>query len=256
MDGLQVPSGLHLKDGVVYIAERNTSSIIAFDKYTKAEISRVQTGSLGLNGIDVDGHGQLWFSDGPSSTVSRVLVEVPCNSSASPPPAAVPISFPSRVCPWVVNTSVTAVHTQHMAGYMNLSAFIGIDDYADAQAHHCGGNSITIGAETAGMPTADANGTYRINNDALLMSGYMCHICLPTPCHNGGTCAHVPSGAAGAAHFLNQRRNLSGFTCACPSGFSGDICQTRETCTGDILYLFANVPKTSLGRVIKLYYSC
>merc|ERR1711871_1766295 len=66
-----------------------------------------------------------------------------------------------------------------MGGYMNLSAFIGISDYADAKKHHCGGNSVTLGAHTAGMPTADANGNYRINNDALLMSGDICQHAVP-----------------------------------------------------------------------------
>merc|ERR1712070_737984 len=54
VDGLNVPSGLHLEGNVVYVGERNTSSIIAFDKYTKQEINRVNTGALGLNGFDVD----------------------------------------------------------------------------------------------------------------------------------------------------------------------------------------------------------
>merc|ERR1711869_135040 len=77
----------------------------------------------------------------------------------------------------VVDNNITIDHTIHTAGYMNLSGFLGIADYADAEVHHCGGNSVTLSAAMAGMPTADADGNYRMNNDALLMEGYLCHVC-------------------------------------------------------------------------------
>jgi hypothetical protein len=93
---------------------------------------------------------------------------------------------------------------------MNLTGFLGIADYADAEVHHCGGNSVTLSAAMAGMPTADEDGNYRMNNDALLMEGYLCHVCLPAPCANGGVCSHIPWG----------------FTCDCSgTGFGGDTCE-------------------------------
>ena len=68
----------------------------------------------------------------------------------------------------------------------------------------------------AGIPTSG-----RINNDALLMEGYMCHVCLPTPCLNGGVCAHPRFWA---------------FTCDCAgTGHRCDICQTPlPPCSGDV----------------------
>ena len=55
------------------------------------------------------------------------------------------------------------------------------------------------------------------NLDALLMAGHTCHRCLPEPCLNGGTCEGVQE---------------AGFTCSCPDGFSGDMCQIKlETST-------------------------
>merc|ERR1711924_307858 len=95
--------------------------------------------------------------------------------------------------------------------------------YADAEVHHCGGNSVTLSAAMAGMPTADADGNYRMNNDALLMEGYLCHVCLPEPCSNGGVCSHIPWG----------------FTCDCSgTGYGGDTCDSplpeSESCVGDI----------------------
>ena len=72
-----------------------------------------------------------------------------------------------------------------------------------------------------------------VNNDALLMSGYLCHICLPQPCMNNGTCTHIPAGQAGTTHYLTEQRNVSGFSCTCAAGYTGDICQTRLPCLGD-----------------------
>jgi len=119
--------------------------------------------------------------------------------------------WPNRTCDMVVDLNITIDHTAHTAGYMNLSGFLGINNYADAEIHHCGGNSVTLSAAMAGMPTADENGQYRMNNDALLMEGYLCHVCLPEPCSNGGVCAHISWG----------------FTCDCNgTGFGGDTCNT------------------------------
>lgn len=120
------------------------------------------------------------------------------------------VQWPTRECTMVVDNDLTVNHVAHAAGYMNLTGFLGIADYADAEVHHCGGNSVTLSAAMAGMPTADEDGNYRMNNDALLMEGYLCHVCLPEPCANGGVCSHVPWG----------------FTCDCSgTGFGGDTCE-------------------------------
>jgi hypothetical protein len=31
----------------------------------------------------------------------------------------------------------------------------------------------------------------KCNNDMLLMTGYLCHACLPNPCQNGAPCANI-----------------------------------------------------------------
>ena len=50
-----------------------------------------------------------------------------------------------------------------------------------------------------------------LNLDALLMAAHTCHRCLPEPCKNNGNC----TGKQG-----------HGFSCDCPSGFGGDLCQS------------------------------
>ena len=222
-DGLDKPSGLHVDDTHVYVAEWQSSTIVAFDKASGTEVSRVNTGASGLNGIAVDSGGHIWFSDGPSNTVSKVTVELPCAASSDETATSSPVEWPERECTMVVDNNITIDHTVHTAGYMNLSGFLGIADYADAEVHHCGGNSVTLSAAMAGMPTADADGNYRMNNDALLMEGYLCHVCLPEPCSNGGVCSHIPWG----------------FTCDCSgTGYGGDTCDSplpeSESCVGDL----------------------
>eukprot|EP00947_MAST-08B_sp_MAST-8B-sp1_P005916 g5916.t1 len=49
-----------------------------------------------------------------------------------------------------------------------------------------------------------------LNLDAVLMAAHTCHRCLPEPCLNGGKC---------------RGKQGHGFSCDCPSGFGGDLCQ-------------------------------
>ena len=221
VDGVDRPSGLHIEGNTVFVAEWGTSTIIAFDKRTGEGISSVATGATGLMGITAgpaatggrhDGQLQLWFTDGPANTVSYIRVDRPCPLADNRPSPSSAVDWPERTCNEVVNNSVFVDHGVHAAGYMNLSAFLDIGSYADAQQHHCGGGDITQGAAMAGMPTSG-----RINNDALLMEGYMCHICLPSPCMNGGVCQHPQAWQ---------------FTCDCTgTGYVGDICQNEGKCT-------------------------
>jgi len=53
-----------------------------------------------------------------------------------------------------------------------------------------------------------------VNFDILLMEGFICHVCLPEPCKNGGQCVHHPGVYTSG-----------GFSCECPAGWTGDTCQ-------------------------------
>merc|ERR1711998_411406 len=54
------------------------------------------------------------------------------------------------------------------------------------------------------------------NNDMLLMTGYLCHKCLPEVCLNGGKCTNLWS---------------KGFTCECPAVFGGTLCERDLSAT-------------------------
>ena len=225
VDGVDTPSGLHIEGGVLYVGEWGTSEILAFDTRTGSRIGpALQTGASGLMGLAAGpvpagrataepGRRALYFTDAPSNTVSYIEIIQPCDGGGGSAGgdgggggADDETVWPVRECVAVVDETEFVDHRGHAAGYMNITAFLDIDDYADAEAHHCGGGDITQGAAMAGMPTSG-----RINNDALLMEGYMCHVCLPTPCQNGGVCGHPHAWA---------------FTCNCTgTGHYGDICQ-------------------------------
>eukprot|EP01052_Picozoa_sp_SAG31_P025265 SAG31_NODE_2205_length_6195_cov_4.592520_5_plen_195_part_00 len=136
----------------------------------------------------------VWFTDGPSSTVNFIEIVEPCSSAddsgAHNDEEAVEsfaVTWPERECDELIVPVVFVDHSVHSAGcavmsmtfvlqtisapprqllslrllrrYMNISAFLDIDDYADAELHHCGGGDITQSAAMAGMPTSG-----RINN--------------------------------------------------------------------------------------------
>merc|ERR1719424_408471 len=178
-DGLDEPSGLHISEGFIYVTEHGNGKITAFDRVTGEQVDQYQTDAEKLLGIEVDGEGNIWFVDGARNEVSKLVVDQECEDGSAAAAAAAPIEWPDRECTMVVDNDLTVDVHAHSAGYMNLTGFLGISDYADAEVHHCGGNSVTLSAAMAGMPTADESGNYRMNNDALLMEGYMCHVCLP-----------------------------------------------------------------------------
>merc|ERR1711871_725432 len=214
VDGLNEPSGMTISDGVIYVSEHGTGKIIAFDRVTGEQVGDFQTDADSLLGLEVDVDGNIWFVDGLRNEVSKLVVEQTCEPGSvadhTQDIAESRMQWPDRECTMVVDNDLTVDHVAHAAGSMNLTGFLGIADYADAAVHHCGGNSVTLSAATAGLPTADENGNYRMNNDALLMEGYLCHVCLPEPCANGGVCSHIPWG----------------FTCDCSgTGYGGDTCE-------------------------------
>jgi hypothetical protein len=65
----------------------------------------------------------------------------------------------------------------------------------------------------------DASECGSVNFDVLLMEGFICHVCLPNPCTNGGQCVHH-----------DGIYTFGGFSCDCDgTGYEGDICHTLQS---------------------------
>jgi hypothetical protein len=70
--GLQAPSGIALRNGVLFVSDNATNMIHAFDASTGAEKGKVQTPALSIMGIAINADGKLWYVDGVANKVVRL----------------------------------------------------------------------------------------------------------------------------------------------------------------------------------------
>merc|ERR1711871_1721723 len=163
-------------------------------------VSQVQTGAEGLFGLEMDGNGQLWYVDGPGSQVGRVVVDVEC-AAAEEADAAADVATSSAVT-WPVFecTAEVVVDTDEDRERFHHEAFLNTHNVS--------------GAMSLDYSTMDASECDSVNFDVLLMEGFICHVCLPNPCANGGRCVHH-----------DGIYTFGGFSCDCDgTGYEGDIC--------------------------------
>ncbi|KAK3258791.1 hypothetical protein CYMTET_32180 [Cymbomonas tetramitiformis] len=182
------PSGLALHGNVLFVASYSTGEISALNKVTGELIQLLQTSAQGVNGLAVQAStGRLFYADGPSNSVMAVDPTAACSDDQPSVPAT--LDYAESECPAPRKTTLgVAVAVAHEDGYMNMTS-LG-EEYGESED----------------CQTCNEN----CNNDMILMSGYLCHRCIPEPCKNGGSCTN----------YLGE-----GYTCNCPSGFTGDHCQ-------------------------------
>jgi sugar lactone lactonase YvrE len=198
--GLHQPVGLHVDANFVYVSEYATSRIVVFDKSSGARVSHIDTGAVGLLGIAMDARGQLWFADGTNSTVGKIVVDTPCAAMHST------AHGPSRLS-WAPNISCDVQPLQQTA--TDTARW---HDLAFLNTHDANSFPPNYPANYSNMTVDQCD---LVNFDILLMEGYICHICLPDPCRNGGRCVHH-SGTY----------TMGGFSCNCAgTQHHGDICQ-------------------------------
>ena len=70
--GLQAPSGIALRNGVLFVSDSVTNMIHAFDASTGAEKGKVQTPAQSIMGIAINADGKLWYVDGAANKVVRL----------------------------------------------------------------------------------------------------------------------------------------------------------------------------------------
>merc|ERR1711871_1422724 len=195
--GIDRPSGLYVDGAYVYVGEYGTSKVLVFEKSTGRRVSEVETGAEGLFGLEMDSNGQLWYVDGPGNKLGTVVVDVECAAAETVDVAtASAVSWPEFEC-----TSEVVVDTDEDRERFHHEAFLNTHNVS--------------GAMSLDYSTMDASDCGSVNFDVLLMEGFICHVCLPNPCANGGRCVHH-----------DGIYTFGGFSCDCDgTGHDGDICQ-------------------------------
>jgi hypothetical protein len=141
--------------------------------------------------------GSVWFL-GKNDVLGKIKVTAPCSSGAAGAAGASSVTWsPRRPFP---STGV-CVDPKHDPNLLPPPVV------------HDPGYMNTQIPETYGVNKSCAE----LNLDAILMAAHTCHRCLPEPCKNNGTC----TGKQG-----------HGFSCDCPSGFGGDLCQSSMSLIG------------------------
>ena len=159
--------------------------------------------------------GDLFFADGDAANgVGFVDVAAPCGSGADPIPDGPAMAWPSSATsdtgvPYCVDTGAdsafgaalnVAVHAiEHEDGYLNMTPL-----------------GPGYGATKACLACSN-----QCDNDMLLMSGFLCHKCLPDNCRGGVFDAGVSKGTC--VNLIGR-----GYECACDEGYHGDHCQFRS----------------------------
>jgi hypothetical protein len=199
---LDQPSGIAIKDNLLYVAEYGSGKIKAFQKTSGVLIDTFETGSMALGGISFQPNtNRLWYVCRSSNSLRYIDVSSAqsCSGSTGLIPSGTAINFgvvpadgSSALCPALQTSLGIAVHVEHSDGYLNTTMLT----YAYGQSASC-------------LACDDD-----CDNDMLLMAGWLCHVCLPEPCENNAVCQNVQG---------------EGYSCVCPQGYSGDRCQTASS---------------------------
>jgi hypothetical protein len=205
-DGIDQPSGMALSlDGErLFVAERGTGKILAYEVATGAFLHSIQTRFKTIGGMDfAPESGDLYFVDDETNTLNSIQVFATCAQDyarrLNPEYTAAidaaratlglrasdnPFDLIPDICtvdPIIPNaTFFDQVHLD--TGYAS--------DNPDVQ-------SVMAGMDEAAALLAnrtDCGYDSELNFDALLLGGYFCHVCLPEQeqtCDGGGSCRNV-----------------------------------------------------------------
>jgi len=205
-DNIDTPSGmvLSLDEAILYVAERGTGDILAFEVASGSLLSRKSTGKTTLAGLSVSpSTGDVFFVDEESNELLKIS-QSSCETE-----------FESRVSSEFANAFEEANALMIFSTGTRLSMH---KDYSctsnpqvpDAayfdQVHVDTGyasDDPNVQSMMPGMDEAaallrnrtDCGYTSELNFDSLLLGGYFCHTCLPgsqgAECDPGGACTNI-----------------------------------------------------------------
>ncbi len=66
------PCGIEVIGDILYVSDNSTGEIIAYQKETKVELGRINTGAKSIMGIKADKNGQLYYVDAGLNNVIRI----------------------------------------------------------------------------------------------------------------------------------------------------------------------------------------
>jgi len=205
-DGIDQPSGmaLSLDDERLFVAERGTGRILAYEISTGAFLYAIQTGFATIGGMDfAPASGELYFVDDATNTLNSIRPVADCAqgyASRTNPDyveavgaARVALGLRASENPFdLIPSTCTVDPIVPNATYFDQ---VHLDtgyasDNPDVQ-------SVMAGMDAAAALLAnrtDCGYESELNFDALLLGGYFCHVCLPEQdqtCDGGGSCRNV-----------------------------------------------------------------
>ena len=185
----------------LYVAERGTGMIHAYEIETGAFLHMIPTTFRTIGGMDFSPNGgELYFVDDETNSLNSVRVLSECSQDYTPRTSpkysselqsardALDVENPFDLIPEVCTVDPIVP---------NASLFEQVHDDSGYAS-----DNPDVQSEMAGMDAAaallanrtDCEYDSELNFDALLLGGYFCHTCLPEKertCGDGGTCTNV-----------------------------------------------------------------
>jgi len=205
-DGIDQPSGMALSlDGErLFVAERGSGKIIAYEVATGAFLYSIQTRFKTIGGMDfAPESGDLYFVDDETNTLNSIQPFATCAQdyarrtnpeyTAAIDAAKAVLGLKASEDPFdLIPDSCTVDPIVPKATFFDQ---VHLDtgyasDNPDVQ-------SVMTGMDEAAALLAnrtDCGYDSGLNFDGLLLGGYFCHVCLPEQeqtCHGGGSCRNV-----------------------------------------------------------------
>lgn len=175
---LELPSGIALGNGHLYVGDFATGNIHIFDLGGK-EVGHIKASQPGLAGMDFkcvnSTSCHLYFANALTNEVAMVSFSNEKSSVPSKP-------LPRRTCNIKGDLTRPPFNVTHGAGYQNPMVI------KYSYGKHCDGFEPGEDVEKKGkshldvLECPDRTDCSTVNGDAILMAGYLCHPCIPNPC--------------------------------------------------------------------------